>query len=895
MKGELGYLPTILHYSDQNGYKIKGEINLVNLPPDENPPQAGVWGDIYYGYQEHHFEGFMTLFYLQPHIEPIDPIDPIDPVYPTDPDPEEDITDVVISSNDSRDIFPYIYLHRLTQTTDADYTLRFITYTTPQAQTSSLYLTLAQLKQTAAPDARQQMTDTCAQFIQGNAPWANQYYTNLQNVPAPFAAFPALYDLLIKEMRWEPVAITEAILIFLEKEKDQLTAWLQSSEYIATKDQLWQNYFALTVLQGYNELFAIEINKILLICHLLEQLLAIDEPAVLQGVQDTRQLLQSTIILPDGVFPLPPATTIPAGPGYILPAAIGMLQMVKQKLAGYAAGEVSRIDNVLRGEKKEIRYRRLKRTNDIQQENYAQKTGNSNDNKEFTTDLQREAQQLIADITRTTTYNNFQTTYGPPTQATLNGSWSEEIKPTTTVPATDTIQDFAKKILNKTASRITERVIRLRETSQLSETEESTFSVFNNTSGNTNFRGIYRWLNKIYKAWVVNYGYRLVLELVIDNPAGDYIRNQENIEGRNLRQPIDPVKLGITDFTKITAANYATLSARYDAQDVTAPPPAVRTATVALRSGELNKIITVPQGYTAATAFITCTFAPGTPTAQMLLNGVAGRNSFSLPANNAFTTSVSMNGEDDAVSLSVVVTEPAPNTPPVSFVLSAGLQCNVSDKLMANWQIQTYNSILSAYQRQKALYYEYMKTGRNSAEESNPALNRDTERNELTTQCRQLLQHNAAQQTGIPADAAGIDTPNELSFLNEAFEWREMSYSFDEHIGQQAAPGSGWQQADESLRPFLQAARARVWLPVTPRFNYQVLYYLSAGIVWMGEWPFVPVNKNDAVIANALKDIEGWEMRSRVSKPWKVIVPTPMQVLQESQALPVFEEKMGDR
>src|SRR6185437_17049933 len=95
------------------------------------------------------------------------------------------------------------------------------------------------------------------------------------------------------------------------------------------------------------------------------------------------------------------------------------------------------------------------------------------------------------------TYNNFQTTYGPPCNATLNGSWSSEIIPTAGSPETTDVSDFAKKILHKTSNRIKENVYRYRMNSSLSEIERTSSSIFDNSNGSVNYRGIYRWLNKI--------------------------------------------------------------------------------------------------------------------------------------------------------------------------------------------------------------------------------------------------------------------------------------------------------------------------------------------------------------------------------------------------------------
>lgn len=909
IKDVVGEEESMVGYEDENGYIISGSMSVVLIPLDDKHKQTGVWCDIHYGYYPitWHFEGFIAIF-ESCRIPPHQP--PVIPVY--EPETEDLITGVEITPAPNTDLFPYIYMHRWPKTAPENMEARFFTYTASTAQTTSLFNTLAGIKTAAAPDARQQMIQTALQFIDGQPPWTSdgtatgtpQYFSNLSRIPPPFVAYPALYDYLVKAEILEPGLLALAILEFLDLESAAMQQRVDSPAYAATTDQLWQNYFALTIIQGYNENFAVQINKILLVINLIEKLFGRWTLAIPAEMQ---QLLYATITLPNAVFPLPPFATSPAnaGPvtipstaGSVEPAAIGLLQMVRQKLSGYEEGEISRIDNVMQGEEKKISFRRLQRNRQEQQENFEQVNDTRTTDKEAANNLGLETSKTIADVLRTTTYNNVQTTYGPPTNATLSGNYTEEWQPKADaggnpVPATEQMTQFAKKILNLTASRISEKVSKLRYSSQLSETEESTQSRFNNSQGASNFRGIYRWLNKVYTAWVENYGYRLILELVIDKPAAEYIRSQNKLEGEWLVKPPPPVELGITDFSSITPDNYAKFAAVYDARKITAPPPASQWVSASLENDEANKTLTIPAGYRAGKATLSYTFLPGDTTT--VLNGLVGSAAFSVKATGTPGTAITytMNQEDGNLPVSVIAGSSAADGQAGSFLVNVQLECALSDKLLSDWQIATYDTLLAAYEKQKTAYYGAEFPGSDQAEASNPDLNREIEKNEIVAGCQRLLVKTGLEKTGLPPKeedeaSLAVGAQQLRQFFNDAFEWNEISYVFNDSLLPVSVSGTGWEDLDESLRPFLQAKYARVLLPVKPSFNYQALYYLDAGWVWNGYWPFVPVNETSVLVANALKNIQNRKGEKTESRSWKIIIPTSMQVLQEGEQLPVF-------
>ena len=80
-----------------------------------------------------------------------------------------------------------------------------------------------------------------------------------------------------------------------------------------------------------------------------------------------------------------------------------------------------------------------------------------NDAADERSNLQEESRKTVAEATETNQYNKFTSSYGPPTQATLDGSWSKTVQPGAT-PGLDDTTRFARDILNKTVNRISRSV-----------------------------------------------------------------------------------------------------------------------------------------------------------------------------------------------------------------------------------------------------------------------------------------------------------------------------------------------------------------------------------------------------------------------------------------------------
>jgi hypothetical protein len=835
-------------------------------------------GNLFYGPSNNlalqsHFDGTIVIYPLK--------TPPVPPPPPPGPDDSTDDLerDIVISAP----LFPYVDVQPWPQETSSARSWQFFRYDPATTPANSLYSMLIPL---AVAKDRAGMEALALQFLQNESPFANQYLGSLDNVPEPFNRFPAIYDLLRADNtrhRYEEILLEQTGY----ENREQFAAALPPNDYEQVVDRLWQNYFALTIFTGYQEHFFHDINKILLIINLIDKLFPPAVSGVRPSEQQLSQLLQASVILPDNIFPLPPYQPAAINASFIEPYAIGRLKMIRYRLHSYRQGEIARIQNVLKGEKKKVVHRSLTHNSEQSVQHTHNTNEQSNQSKETTHELLTEVKKTVAALTKKISYDKFTVTYGPPNQAVYDGSWKKEILPEEKVPSKDDANSFASLVLNKTLSRIQDSVFKARAWHTFNEKEEIESSLFDNQYGN-NFRGIYRWVNKVYRISVENYGYRFLLALQMENPAHDFIASELVLNNTNLQKPQSPLQQKISSFSDITRENYIGLLSYYQVTKALLPPEATLTAGITLSQDETEKYIPVPPGYMAATASVTGQIAAGASLKE--ITGIIGATNFKVTNADPKKDDIKLENEINQVAVAVNGTS-IPGTPPVlpsDFILIATVTCKVTDNKVNEWKIAVYNEIMAAYQQLMQQYNDQLTRFAREDQQSNPLLLNNIEKSCLYNNAVAMLlkvHTEKVGQEGPVAPPGYVNTQRYRQFMNEALEWDEMTWCFDD---QPAKYSYALQGPDDSLRPFLQATMATVFLPVRPEYNFQVLYYLAAGILWGSRYPFIPVNNASLDIAMHLKNIPHWHLQRQEEKHWHITLPTAMQVIQEGTQLPDF-------
>ncbi|MBB5606455.1 MULTISPECIES: hypothetical protein [unclassified Janthinobacterium] len=864
------------HFSFQFNRSAEGEVYVKGMLRRESnhhgggTVRIGVFADIVHGHQgqhdEQHFEGFMIS--VDAHDRPPKP-DPIpDPIPDPDPDYPEPSPQPVIEPVHG-DLFPYIYVRKWPTVSAAELRLRFICYVPPMASPAGNTLYEALLA--ARPAGREAMEDLALRYIEGDAGCEPPFLGLPGDLPAPLHRF-ADVALAAQQLCGQPQALRQRIHELLHTTTDeQIAELLASPACLEASAAAWQSYFALILILGYDYALLTTLIRFLGAVHLLNYLYTPALPAPVPPTTATlAALANASIMLPAAIFPLPaPAASPPATDGWIAPYAIGDLQMVRQRLLRYEAGELAYIENVMRGERKEVGRKRTHRQLDYQRQHSGSEALLENQAADERNSLLEEARRAVAEKTVGHKYTDFQTSYGPPTQATLNGAWDESVTQGK-LPGTDDITRFAREVLNKTVNSITRQVGQVRGSSTLSENEETVLSVIDNSSRDSHMSAVFRWLNQVYEACVVNYGNRLMIEFMLPHPAAGFIADEQRLDGLDFRRPRPPDSLGLSSFRAITTDNYAELAAAYCVTELEPPPAPRKYASATLRGGG-EKLLAVPDGYMVAQAYVQFITTPADAAAPPVL---VGRELFSAtepaPASRHF-------GEDQMIAIAVGggVQQLSPPSGDETLV-NVEIVCLPMPTMYDAWRIKIYHAIINAYQRLCTQYYNHAGAtpGERNAGRS-PQMLRQIERRELKRACLRLL-----LQLAPGANQPG--QPRYLQFFDDAFEWDEMSYRCYAGVdAARPASGAGLADGDELFSSFLQADSTRVLLPVHPPRMMALLYYLSSGQLWDGDNRLAPLNARDVGIVDEMKRAGMLARRHgvRVGQPWQVIVPTAMQVL----------------
>jgi hypothetical protein len=288
----------------------------------------------------------------------------------------------------------------------------------------------------------------------------------------------------------------------------------------------------------------------------------------------------------------------------IKPIGIGDLMVVKQFLCKYEAGEIAHVENVLKGESKDRSHRRLDRSEDILT-TFSEKTEETEKDLQSSErfELNKEAENTIqtnleANATGSVSGKYGVVEYSVNTGLSYSSSSSDSRKST---------NNFAKDVVDKSLSRIKTTVREERTTKKIAEIEEINKHALENSKGEKHITGIYRWLDKHYKAQVYNYGKRLMFEFIIPEPAAfimaafEYNKKKED----EFNEPIKPVRpsIKISEISDSTVESYSNV---YDLSGIDPEPKGdIDVSANFTMSGETamegsyEKKVDIPEGYSA--------------------------------------------------------------------------------------------------------------------------------------------------------------------------------------------------------------------------------------------------------------------------------------------------------
>jgi hypothetical protein len=279
----------------------------------------------------------------------------------------------------------------------------------------------------------------------------------------------------------------------------------------------------------------------------------------------------------------------------IKPIGIGDLKVVKQWLVEYRAGEISGIHNVMKGETSERNHRHLEKTEDVfaftsEQQEETTKDSQSTDRFE----VKREAENVVKTDLSVNANLRAQYQYGPMVLVAVGAGFAYNRND---YQQNKAVQNFSREVINKAVSRVQTRTLQQRSVTKIFETEETNKHAL--TGGTQHTSGIYRWLDKVYKAQLYNYGKRMMFEFLVPEPASFLVESKlRAFEGTvDVPQPsskptFDTLNLGFKP-SDIDENKFKELRTKYDLSQFTFP---ARTRTVALKDQEKNQTLLEASG-----------------------------------------------------------------------------------------------------------------------------------------------------------------------------------------------------------------------------------------------------------------------------------------------------------
>ncbi|MUV05052.1 hypothetical protein GN157_15145 [Flavobacterium rakeshii] len=585
---------------------------------------------------------------------------------------------------------------------------------------------------------------------------------------------------------------------------------------------------------------------------------------------------------------------------------------VEQSVQCYVEGEVSHIENVMARAYREKSTRRLVRTEDTT-------STSSETEKETLTDtstadryeLHSEVAKVIQeskDVSGSTNsgYRNGATSFYVDAGVGFANSSSQENSNSIAVTQ-------AKEVTERALDRVVAKVKEERIRKVIEEYEENNKHGFDNRRGNEHVVGVYRWVDKLYKNQVFNYGRRLMFEFMIPDPAKLHIlgmkEEAESNNGTLLTEPVNPVTFTDSDLRIGSAGVLTEAKANYWAAvynvELEPYPQQYKTVGKSLAYGKdlanpkdqtsgvgLKDDIELPEGY--ETVSWTASANGKTEAHASVRIGVGG----TVYTNNSPTLSYinkPLTGFVESLPISVSADRYW------SFNMQVSVKCQPTTDYINTWKQISFKAIMDAYNEALAQYQDAIaqeKAKEVTTKQTNPGFFRDIENLVLRKNCIAYLLNETSGANNTYGKNMGNSAQNSFSdyevalnanltaygnfakFMEQAFEWDIMSYNFYPYYW---APKDSWKQkyqfdetSDPVFRSFIQAGMARVIVTVRPGFEEAVYHFIKTGAIWNGGQVPVIGDDNYMGVVDEVRTIPA----EPVGKAWITRVPTDLTILQ---------------
>ncbi len=590
---------------------------------------------------------------------------------------------------------------------------------------------------------------------------------------------------------------------------------------------------------------------------------------------------------------------------------------VEQTIHCYIEGEVSHVENIMAREYKEKANRNLFRkevTQTLSEEQETEQLTDTVSTQRF--EMQYETEQVLRENNSTGVFVNSGYKYG---NFYIDGGLTHANNTSRDESIRRSVSE-AREITEQALDRLVKKTKSERITKIINEYEENNLHGFDNRKGDQHVVGVYRWIDKLYKNQVYNYGKRMMFEFMIPEPGhlhGLALQQNNPRPHITLNIPKDPrLEGGIHSIP--TAAALTPSKAQFWAAQYFVDIPVLKSKTINIsaafsdhgagpnfssgyNSGASHHAVEIPEDYEAVGYQGQFNFA-FVPKGKEYTHGrltICGQHHL---ISNLTHSNQYISRTIDEIDKSIEITFTGNDVAGISVSLQ--IRCRLKDDAEKQWQQDTFNRILNAYHEALNQFNEAVKSEQSKAVEikkTNPGFYREIENTTLRRNCISYLvaPSDMGQNftSGNQIDAfsiiqnASLDCYSSLiKFLEQAFEWKLMSYQFYPYYW---ADKNQWNKLynysesdDPIFRDFMQSGMARVIVTVRPGFEAAVQLYMSTGKLWNGGQIPVIGNPLYLSIIDEIRTVK----TEKEGKAWITRVPTSLTILQ-AQSIGLTVEK----
>lgn len=598
---------------------------------------------------------------------------------------------------------------------------------------------------------------------------------------------------------------------------------------------------------------------------------------------------------------------------------IADFRRVEQEVCCYVPGEVSHIENVMAREYKERTTRSLvsseitnEQTDERERENLTDTTTTERN------EMQSEVSQVLNEDQALSFGANTNVNSELPGETTLNvGAFFDSSSASSTSNSNSQAQTYAQEVTERAMERIVSKTQTKRTSRILKEFEENTSHGYDNRKGENHISGVYRWVDKIYKNSLINYGKRLMYEFAIPEPSKFFKQAiikavETNTTDSAVILPTAPVHpsqlqgdLKLNSATDLREDNYQEIAAEYNA-DVSEPKRSFITIGESFSNSggidgpnSFDHEVEIPEGYNITS--YTYDYS------HLISNNVnigvrlhIGNQIFSMAWQRDFSGEITSGLTDFEKYTSGVIPISISGWDLGAYALNVNAKCKLNEEALKQWQNETYNAIMDAYYKRLQEYNDAVQAEEIIPEDTtktikfNPLENRAIEKRELKRIAIELLAaqkgHNISKDNYSNPNTNGVSKVNKTEALNvhaatvkffeQAFDWEIMAYTFYPYF---YADESNWEElfqqqdaADPIFQAFLQSGMARAIVPVRQGFEDAVNWYMETGELWNGQGLVVDTDDDLYIsVAEEMQTIEGV-----VESSWETRLPTSLTVIQ---------------